>query len=153
MLRLIKAISLFFLFVLSPACQRFPASNAVGDSTFRKPTATEAFNLRTKCAELGDEILRRHPVQPPFIQEQTSHYDPKTNRCYVDLLVTNMDQELKSGDYIAEAVYDGQSRELLASVERNKGKLTVIVKDGPLDASDTDAYAKIKSLMADDRKQ
>jgi hypothetical protein len=86
----LKPLSLCSLLIVPLACQKPSTSNAaVSESAYQKPTATEIFNLRTKCAELGDKILRLHPVSAPFTEEQTSHYDPKTNRCYVDLVATD----------------------------------------------------------------
>ena len=86
----LKPLSLCTLLIVPLACQKPSTSNAaVSESAYQKPTATEIFNLRTKCAELGDKILRLHPVSAPFTEEQTSHYDPKTNRCYVDLVATD----------------------------------------------------------------
>ena len=79
-------------------CQK-PATpkSVVDEPTFLKPTATEIFNLRTKCAELGNKINGEHDfvhsayltfTLPVLKQEQSSHYDPRTNRCYVELRVS-----------------------------------------------------------------
>lgn len=58
------------------------------------PTATEVFNLRSKCAELGDKILENNVVGNALTQEVKSHYNPETNRCYVELDVhaANLDE-------------------------------------------------------------
>ena len=154
MIRKLKPFLLCSLLIVHLACQKPTTPNtAAGESAYQRPTATEIFNLRTKCAELGDKLLRLHPVSAPFTEEQASHYDSKTNRCYVDLFVTNFDREGKTGDYASETVFDGQSREELAGYEHKKGKTVAFIKDGPMDTTDVEARAKIKDLMADDRKQ
>lgn len=58
---------------------------------FRPPTAAEVFNLRSKCAELGQKILDGNLTGPALTQSQVSHYDPETNRCYVRLDVDTAD--------------------------------------------------------------
>jgi hypothetical protein len=84
--------------VLFSACQNSSTPKPAPDETaFRKPTATEVFNLGSKCAELGEKINGEYDFaspgnvtfKVPFIQqEELSHYDPKTNRCYVELRVS-----------------------------------------------------------------
>jgi hypothetical protein len=84
--------------IMCVGCQKPPTPKAVADGpAFRKPTATEVFNLTSKCAELGKTINDEYDFassgnvtfKMPFIkQEQFSHYDPKTNRCYVELRVS-----------------------------------------------------------------
>ncbi|MGA2722947.1 MAG: hypothetical protein ABSG79_11100 [Bryobacteraceae bacterium] len=83
------------------SCQMPPTPKPVGtdEPAFQKPTATEVFNLRTKCAQLGEKINGEYDLTGiwgatsddlpyPFAQEHFSHYDPKANRCYVELRAT-----------------------------------------------------------------
>jgi hypothetical protein len=51
------------------------------------PTATEVFQLRSLCVKLGEQLLDETPVGSALTEDQVSHYDPKSNRCYVELTV------------------------------------------------------------------
>jgi len=84
-------------------------------SCTQKPTATEVFNLRSKCAELGDQLQRD-------TYEATggaSHYDQPSNRCYVRLVIF---ENSKNSVYKAIELYDGQTHEKLASVQGTDGR-------------------------------
>ena len=72
------------------------------------PTATEVFHLRSECADLAQKILKEHSGFG--VQRALSHYEPATNRCYV---------ELKNVD--THELYDGQTGEVLASTFRGSG--------------------------------
>jgi hypothetical protein len=76
---------------------------------FRPPSATEVFNLRSKCAELGEKILK----QSGYLYDVLSHYDVRTNRCYVELT----EHSLKENIY-DRYLYDGQTEEILAHAAR-----------------------------------
>ena len=72
----------------------------------------KVFNLRSRCAELGQKMLEdyvRHGA--PYVT-QVSRYHPRTNRCYVELtaFTENYDREL----------YDGQTRQKLAQAVKGK---------------------------------
>jgi hypothetical protein len=87
-----------------------------------KPTATEIFNLRTKCGELAERI--REWQQKEGVQSylgtkayvsQTSNYDAQTNRCYAEITtsITSMHEDkLSTTDFVD--LYDAQSRQQLA---------------------------------------
>ncbi len=117
---------------------------------FRAVTATEVFNLKTKCSELGDKLLAINPVSAPFTHDQTSHYNPVTNNCYIDISVhkANMTESLVG----SQTVYDGQSREGLVWIEVDeKGVIkSAWIKDGPDNATGTLALLKIQALMTGD---
>jgi hypothetical protein len=166
-------------------CHEPPPPKAVADeSPFRKPTATEVFNLTSKCAELGEKINGEYDFassgnaafKMPFIkQEQSSHYDPKTNRCYVELRVSvnsellafiiivskqspnrskmkdGLDDFLKHYDlaYFERHLYDGQTGEALASLQNG---LTGVEPTGVIVGRSTkvgwiDALEEINKLM------
>jgi hypothetical protein len=133
-------------------CQKPPSPRpALDEPAFRKPSATEIFNLRSKCAELGEKIINGNTIGIALDQEQFSHYDPKSNRCYVELSVHTAD--VAHLDYAVRYLYDGQTGEMLAWSQIKKGVKTGFVDfssgaDG-FDAANT----KIEALMADDRKQ
>src|SRR5258706_16113477 len=95
------------------------------------PTATEAFDLRIKCKEMADqkaEAMSWHPLDPANaaqigmsataiakLNEQTrpenisashaSRYDPKSNRCYVEIRSHTRHRGL---DIDSRQVYDAQ---------------------------------------------
>ena len=104
-------------------CQKSPTvpKDAVGETIYKAPTATEVFNLRSKCAELGEKILDGNIIGSALAQEHVSHYDPKTNRCYVELDVHMADLS-KWDDYRSRNLYDGQTGEILAWTRDQKGK-------------------------------
>jgi len=84
---------------------------------FQLPTATEVFNLRSRCAELGEAILDQQPFKNRTFPSQASRYDPRTNRCYVELTVLTDDINT-----IHRYLYDGQTKEMLAHAARVNGK-------------------------------
>lgn len=158
-----KALSLIvaLLSVLTCACQKPLAPSARADElAFRKPTATEIFNLRSKCADLGQKILDANVIGIALTQDQVSHYDPKTNRCCVELTVR--DADLSKQDHFSQYLYDGQTQEMLAAIRNDKSGKWGMVFDRqhsspipvPYDAKITyeDALAYIDKKMADERK-
>src|SRR5471032_183950 len=81
--------------------------------TNQLPTATEIFNLRSLCTSLGEKLLQENVLEPDFAHQQTSHYQPRTNRCYVEINVHSANNI--SPDYqLTRYLYDGQTKELLA---------------------------------------
>ena len=70
------------------ACHKPLTSEPVADESESKEPI-KVFNLRTKCAKLGDQILQLRPVYPGMTPSQTSHFDVKTNLCYVDIFVAS----------------------------------------------------------------
>ncbi len=85
------------------------------------PTAAEVFQFRSECAALGRKILDSHPQDPSIGEYQVSHYEPRTNRCYVRL--DRISPEGSTSDY-SRLLFDGQTGESLAFVEaKNKNKI------------------------------
>lgn len=99
------------------ACSQ-PKQSAVAQSqgsaaTPPVPTAAEAFQLRSQCAKLGEKILADHPsYDRKFTEGQLSHYNPLTNRCYVELNLHNTDTT--GPVYVHRQLWDGQTGEILA---------------------------------------
>jgi hypothetical protein len=88
-----------------------------------KPTATEVFDLRSKCAALGQTLLQDSLIGPALTQTQISRYNADDNRCYVRLDVSTADLATPQQNFTRDSyLYDGQTRELLAyiSLEREK---------------------------------
>ena len=96
-----------------------------------KLTATEVFHLRSECAALGKKILDSSLVGPALYQSQVSHYEPRTNRCYVELTIQTADPH-RFNDHFGRYLYDGQTGELLASTQSKKGVKTAFDKDAGL---------------------
>jgi hypothetical protein len=87
---------------------------AAQGQTARPPSASEVFHMRTECAKLGDQLMKdesRESVSnhPPTSKENRSHYDPRSNRCYVELREWSLTD--REDDRL---LYDGQTREMLA---------------------------------------
>ncbi len=101
--------------------------------TFKQSTATEFFNLRSKCAAFGQKIAdaknadnpmpyppkANQPVEIDFDQP-ISHYDQSTGQCYVRLSSTQIDLKalaVQSTNAVmySTSLYDGISGEELAS--------------------------------------
>jgi len=86
-------------------------------------------------------------------QDQVSHYDPKTNRCYVELDVHQADLT-RLDEYSARYLHDGQTGEILAWSQSKNGVQTGFVSGAlGLNSDASTANAKIDDLMADDRKR
>jgi len=133
-------------------------SSALGADA-RPPTATEIFHLRSECAALGEKILENNVVGSALAQSQVSHYEPRTNRCYVELTVQTADLT-KPQDTMDRFLYDGQTGEMLAVARIGKGKRHGMVYDkqhepdySTNDAGFGEASAYIDDRMADDRKR
>lgn len=160
MLDVMKLVALSaFLFFFG--CQRssspIPAVNAKAPS-FRSPTATEVFNLRSKCAELGEKIVKNAIAGDDLNKEQLSHYEPKTNRCYVRLTVWNANLG-KEDEYFQQYLLDGQTGQVLAAIRREHGARSGDIYSDPSPAQGNsdemyvDASIFIGQMMADDRQQ
>lgn len=140
-------------------CQKSSAPTPPVDApSFRSPTATEVFNLRSKCADLGEKIMKNTVIGDALKKDQLSHYEPKTNRCYVRLTVWNA--TLGKGDeYFQQYLFDGQTGQMLAAIHRENGvKSGDIYSDpapsqGNSDEMYVDASIFISQTMADDRQQ
>lgn len=77
-------------------------------------TTTQVLHLRSECAKLGKKILAENPPDNSNLTDsQLSHYDPLTNRCYVELTVQKTDLSDKES-YLHRTLWDGQTGALLA---------------------------------------
>jgi nitrate reductase alpha subunit len=141
------------------SCQKSPALiPSVDAPSFRSPTATEVFNLRSKCAELGEKILKNTVIGDALKKDQLSHYEPKTNRCYVQLTVWNANLA-KGDEYFQQDLLDGQTGQVLAAIRRKNGLRSgdISIDPSPLNGNSDELYVDasmfISKMMADDRQQ
>ena len=140
-------------------CQKSSAPFPPVDApSFRSPTATEVFNLRSKCAELGEKILKNTVIGDALKTDQLSHYAAKTNRCYVQLTVWNANLA-KGDEYFQQYLFDGQTGQVLAAIRREKGTRSgeISIDPSPLNGNSDELYVDasmfISKMMADDRQQ
>jgi hypothetical protein len=144
------------MLVCTIGCENRTAQSAAPTPTprlFALPTAGEVFNLRSKCAELADKILENNFVGSALTQEILSHYNPETNRCYVELDVHAADLSQYAKHPISRYLYDGQTKDLLVSATNDKGTKTGHIFNGDIFADYDKATARMDSLMADDRQK
>jgi hypothetical protein len=125
-----KAVLSLILVAVSAGCQR-PAPQT---RLSKLPSATDVFNLRTKCAKLGQELDDEMIHGSAISRDTLSNYSIKENRCYVTL------NDLDGGPsrwHSLRGLYDGQTEELLASAEEtNHNKSTehgIIFTDSTID--------------------
>jgi hypothetical protein len=117
------------------------------------PAATSP---QSQCAELGEKIMEENDIGMAL--SQVSRYDPRTNRCYVELIVLTADPT-KSKGIFHRYLFDGQTKELLASASRDNdrpmGGQVFDKQHRPASSTnnwydDTNEY--IDKMMAEDRK-
>lgn len=147
-----------------PQAKKEPTSStAVAPKTNEVPhypnglTASEVFNLRTKCADMVDkqsEILGE--VGIALTSDVSSHYNPDTNRCYAEVVTTknfsyNYKEHPVPDDYRTTAVYDAQTKKMLvlASQEGDKSYASDWI-DNESFVSYDQWIARINQLMQDD---
>ena len=140
-------------------CQKSSAPiTPVGAPLVRSPTATEVFNLRSKCAELGEKIMKTTVVDNALKKDQLSHYDPKTNRCYVQLTVWNANPT-NGDENFQRYLFDGQTGQVLAAIRHEKGTRSgdIYIDPSPLNGNPDELYLDasmfISKMMEDDRQQ
>lgn len=128
------------------------------ERAYQLPTATEVFRLRSACTELAEKILEGSLIGPALSQEQISNYNPGTNRCYVELTVHAANLSEYDKHAFGRFLYDGQTKEMLATGQINHGKKSGMVFDKQHHTTDLenagwdDASEYIDEMMTDDRK-
>lgn len=111
------AIGLTPILALTVACDRKtddgqrPVAQKAEPLPYRQASASEVFNLRSRCAELAEKMKTDDDHKPDVVVTARSHYNPKTNRCYVVL-----DKNYPLHDFVrnTEYLYDGQTKEQMA---------------------------------------
>ena len=93
----------------------------------RLPSATEVFNLRSKCAQLGRDLNKDKDYRAllnqnmgsnyKIYQSMKSNYSIEANRCYVRIENSvNPGENTKHFQLYAVSLYDGQTGDLLADI-------------------------------------
>ena len=137
-----KKLTLLVLFLC--ACDRASkqAAPVAAAATFASPTASEQFDLQSKCSGMGEKTMDDNVIGNALREEQVSHYNPKDNHCYVKLEVSTADLSTPREKFTRDSfLYDGQTKELLAYLYDNGGKKSAEVFDTSL------------SKVMDERKQ
>src|SRR5712691_4243427 len=149
----------FSVLLFFSGCKQSSAPiSPVNVPSFRSPTATEVFDLRSKCAERGEKIMKNTVIGNALKKDQLSHYEPKTNRCYVQLTVWSGDLA-KGSEYFQQSLFDGQTGQELAAIRREKGVKSgdIFIDPSPLNGNPDELYVDassfISKMMADDRQQ
>jgi hypothetical protein len=149
----------FSVLLFFSGCKQSPAPiSPVDVPSFRSPTATEVFDLRSKCVELGEKIMKNTVIGDALKKDQVSHYEPKTNRCYVQLTIWSTDPA-KESEYFQRYLFDGQTGQELAAIRREKGIRSgdIFIDPSPLNGNPDELYVDaslfISKMMADDRQQ
>jgi hypothetical protein len=150
--RSMRVMLFFLVLVVFSGCQQpNDAKSEPDEPTFRKPSATEIFDLRSRCADAAKKIMSDNTIGAALAQDQVSHYDPKSNRCYVELTVHIADLA-HFDDHLSRYLFDGQTEEILAWTKTDLGVKTGWTTGFGTSNFDS-ATTKIDGLMADDRKQ
>jgi hypothetical protein len=118
------------------------------ENAFSPPTATEVFHLRSECAALGQKIRERYQLPFPTVQEEISHYNVRTNRCYVE--IKSITSTIPTRE-ILRMLFDGQTGERLAITYAGNGGKQSRVAHKNVGWNDASRY--IDTMMVDDRKQ
>jgi hypothetical protein len=114
-----------------------------------QPTATEVFHLRSECAALGEKIPTSPTIAPGITASPISHYEPRTNRCYVVLNTVDAPKPFTHAS--RRYLFDGQTGEMLAYTEVRDGEKSAAIGDKRAGWDEVSQY--IDTMMADDRKQ
>lgn len=121
------------------------------------PTATEAFNLRIKCKQMGDEKAESLEMRPMtasdgasmgfsaeaveamnknlaktrevVLSSHASKYDAKNNRCYIEIFQRDKYGSRKENERDIRQIYDAQTDDLLAFAQIINGKKVGMVFD------------------------
>lgn len=151
LLSYLKLTFVIVAFLMPIGCKKESAAhNSTNEPAFTKPTATELFNLRSKCVELGDKVVADKFAGSDIAQDHSSYYDPKTDHCYIELN-ENMRDPTRHWEYYSQSLYDGQTGKLLAFATVKNGQKSSLNDLGSWDYDST--LATINSTMAEDKRR
>jgi hypothetical protein len=137
------------------------ALSTVAHAQSQRPSASEVFALRTECAQRGEAVFEKRLAEI-FGDERIgiathsfgTHYDPKTNRCYVQVI-----DEYEGGLSGYIQLIDGQTEEQLAYCRAVNGEWHGMIGATNFEEVVPDfigydnAWRYIAAKMMDDRKQ
>lgn len=151
-------VSIVVAFILICGCNSAPRSVKEAPRYPNGLTASEVFNLRTKCADMVDkqsEILGA--VGIALTSDVSSHYNPDANRCYAEVVVTknfsyNYKEHPIPDNYRTSSVYDAQTKQLLvfADQEDEKSSAQDWTRKTENFVSYDQGIARVNQLMQDD---
>lgn len=129
-----KNMTVTALLLLLCSCDRVAKPKQPEEpSPFPTPTASELFELQSKCTALGEKVLQNSMIGNALTQEQVSRYNPKDNRCYVKLSVSTADLTTPRERFLRhDYLDDGQSGEMLAYSYDDGSKKSCMVFDSSL---------------------
>lgn len=113
---------ILFLTVLLVGCDARPKPEP--KPARQRLTPVQIFDLRTKCQTIVDKDVEEFfiaVVGNALRSDVTSHYNPVTNRCYAEVLVTknfSFNWPQTPANYRSDVLYDAQTRELLLSAKQ-----------------------------------
>lgn len=122
-------------------------------------TAPEVFSLRTKCAEMVD---KQEPllgaVGKALTSQVWSHYNPDTNRCYAEVMVTkNFNFDYKEhpvpDNYRTTSISDAQTKNLMVLASQQQGRVSYgsdFTNQAGSNVTYEQALARIAELMQED---
>jgi hypothetical protein len=102
---------------------------------------------------LGNQIRDETIIGSALTKTVVTHFDPKTNHCYVDLTVDTADLTA-AVRHFTQSLYDGQTKELLAfsSLQKDIKNGSVFVRtDITAETPFDQANDFMNKLMEDDR--
>jgi hypothetical protein len=94
----------------------------------RLPSATEVFNLRTKCQEIVNKDVQDSLIGvagSALSVDVKSHYNPVTNHCYAEVTVMKnffYEPSKVANDYRTTTLYDAQTVDLLLGAKQENDK-------------------------------
>jgi len=125
-------------------------------------TPVQVFDFRGKCQAIVDkdvEDLAIGMVGKALTADVKSHYNPVTNRCYAEVVVTKnfgFVWPKTPNNYLSDALYDAQTRQILLMADREGDKQygNVLSKEGGFDPIAYDkATDEIHLLMTQEDDQ
>jgi hypothetical protein len=113
---------ILFLAVVLVGCDARPKLEA--KPARQRLTPSQIFDLRTKCQAIVDKDVEDFAigvVGNALKADIKSHYNPVTNRCYAEVVVTKnfgFVYPKTPNNYRSDVLYDAQTRDLLLSARQ-----------------------------------
>ena len=113
---------ILFLALVLVGCDARPKPESKPAS--QRLTPVQIFDLRTKCQAIVDKDVEDFAIAVvgnALRADVTSHYNPVTNHCYAEVLVTknlSFNWPKTPNNYRSDVLYDAQTRDLLLSAKQ-----------------------------------